>query len=76
MILECHFTQTFMLYTRGLKLKLLRGPNENYKVTSGPHYDYPKAVLWPWCNNCSTWTFLKTAFTSYFLREALWVIGK
>ena len=29
----------FLVYPRGLKLKLLRGPHEDYKVIRGPHYD-------------------------------------
>jgi len=47
-----------------------------YKVTRGPHYDYPRVALWRWRNNGGTWTFLETVFTSYILRKVSWVTGK
>jgi len=33
-------------------------------------------TLWRWRNDDGGWTLLETAFTSYFLRNVSWVIGK
>ena len=56
-----------LLYTNGLKLKLLRRPNEDL---------HRGATLWRWRNNDGTGTLPETAFTSYFLRKVSWVIGE
>jgi len=54
---------------QSLKLKLLRGPNEDLQSN-------PRAAFWRWRNNVGAWTLLETAFTSYVLRKVSWVIGK
>jgi len=41
----------------GLKLKLLRRPNEDLESN-------PRATLWRWRNNGGTWGLQETAFTS------------
>jgi len=34
----------FCALYQGLKIKLPRGPNEDFKVTRGPHYDHQMVV--------------------------------
>jgi len=47
-----------------------------YEVTTGRiRTTVPKAVLWHWRDSGGTWTLLEAAFTSYFLRKALFVTG-
>ena len=56
------------LLKKCLKLKLLRGPNEDLQSN-------PRAALWRWRNNGATCTLLEAAFKSYFLEKVSWVIG-
>jgi len=39
-----------------------------------PHFMTIRGLHWR--NNGRAWTLPETAFTSYFLRKVLWVIGK
>ena len=48
---------------------MLQGTMETYKSNL-------EAVLWHWHNNGGTWTLLETGFTSYFLQNVSWLIGK
>jgi len=57
-----HLTKETLHLQQSLKLKLLRGPNED--ILSNP-----RAALWRCCNNGDTWTLLGTAFPSYILRK-------
>jgi len=72
---SCYFhgnVVTFMvirfLSGRGLKLKLLRGPNKNLQ-------NNPRAALWRWRNIGGTWTLTERAFASYFLQKVSWITG-
>jgi len=64
------------LYVRVSNSNSSKGQMRAYEVIRGAHYDYPEAALWRWRNSGRTWTFLETAFTSYFLQKVSWVVGK
>jgi len=50
------------------------GQMRTHKVNRMPHFMTIRGLHWR--NNGRAWTLPETAFTSYFLRKVLWVIGK
>ena len=64
----CCLLTFLLILEQGLRLTLTRGPSEDL-------LNSPRGALWRWNNSGGTWTFLETAFTSYFLRAAGPVFG-
>jgi len=69
-------TATIVSSSRGLKVKLLRGPNEDFESNHTAALWLPESHIMTLTQQRSHFNLTRNSFTYYFLRKVSWVIRK